>query len=74
MELFGHGTIWPWDFLVMGLFGHGMIWPQDTLAIGHFKPYVYSIRDQPYMKSDGRGEGGSAKSDFISKGAVIKHR
>ena len=25
------------------------------------------------MTSDGRGEGGSAKSDFISKGALIKH-
>ena len=25
------------------------------------------------MMSDGMGEGGSAKSDFISKGALIKH-
>ena len=25
------------------------------------------------MMSDARGEGGSAKSDFISKGALIKH-
>ena len=25
------------------------------------------------MTSDGRGRGGSAKSDFISKGALIKH-
>ena len=25
------------------------------------------------MTSDGRGEGGSAKSDFISKGLLIKH-
>ena len=25
------------------------------------------------MTSDARGEGGSAKSDFISKGSLIKH-
>ena len=25
------------------------------------------------MTSDGRGEGGLVKSDFISKGALIKH-
>ena len=25
------------------------------------------------MRSDGRGEGGSAKSDFISKGSLIKY-
>ena len=25
------------------------------------------------MTSDGRGEGGSAKSDFITKGSLIKH-
>ena len=25
------------------------------------------------MTSDGKGEGGSTKSDFISKGIVIKH-
>ena len=25
------------------------------------------------MTSDGRGKGGSAKSDFISKGSLIKH-
>ena len=31
------------------------------------------IRGRPYMTSDGRGEGGSAKSDFISKVLLIKH-
>ena len=25
------------------------------------------------MTSDGRGEGGSGKSDFIAKGSLIKH-
>ena len=30
------------------------------------------IRGRPYMTSDGRGRG-SAKSDFISKGSLIKH-
>ena len=25
------------------------------------------------MTSDGRGEGGSAKSDFINEGSLIKH-
>ena len=31
------------------------------------------LRGCLYMKSDGRGEGGSDKSDFISKGALINH-
>ena len=31
------------------------------------------IWGRPYMTSDGRGEGGSARSEFISKGALIKH-
>ena len=35
--------------------------------------YEFGLGDRPYMTSDGRGEGGSAKSDFISKGALIKH-
>ena len=34
----------------------------------------HTLRGRPYMTSDGRGEGGgSAKSDFISKGSLIKH-
>ena len=33
--------------------------------------YQTNIRDRPYMTSDGRG--GSAKSDFIGEGALIKH-
>ena len=32
-----------------------------------------SLRGRPYMTSDGRGEGGSVKSDLISKGALTKH-
>ena len=31
------------------------------------------VRGPPYMTSDGRGEGGSAKSDVISKAVLIKH-
>ena len=31
------------------------------------------VGGRPYMTSDGRGEGGSAKSDFITKGSLIKH-
>ena len=31
------------------------------------------LKGCPYMTSDGRGEGGSAKSDFIAKGSLIKH-
>ena len=34
---------------------------------------IFALRGRPYMMSDGKGEGGSAKSDFISKGALIKH-
>ena len=32
-----------------------------------------NVRDLPHIASNGRGEGGSAKSDFISKWALIKH-
>ena len=31
------------------------------------------IRDRPYTTSDVGGRGGAAKSDFISKEALIKH-
>ena len=31
------------------------------------------LRGRTYMTSDGRGEGGSAKSDFITKGELKQH-
>ena len=39
-----------------------------------FKKANYGpVRVCPYMTSDGMGEGGSAKSDFITKRPLIKH-
>ena len=47
------------------------------LAILFKSPTIYCdwqfVRDRPYITSDGRGESGSAKSDSISKGPLIKH-
>ena len=43
-----------------------------SLVAVHNLRFAFFTGDRPYMTSDGRG-GGSAKSDFISKGALIKH-
>ena len=43
------------------------------VLVNGFLTFLTSVRDRPYTTSDGRGKGGSAKSDFISKGVLIKH-
>ena len=58
---FGHTFLWPHSYCIKFLFHViDLIFRNDT-------------RGHPYMMSDGMGEGGSAKSDFISKGSLIKH-
>ena len=34
---------------------------------------IFKFRGRPYMTSDARGRGGSAKSEFIKYGSLTKH-
>ena len=49
----------------------------DVCMLPRVYRYSYGLalwlRGLPYMTSDGSGEGGSTKSDFITIGSLIKH-